>query len=239
MTGTWLQSLMARRSFLARLGTAVGVLGATAVGSSKALADVAGSGGSDALWRPARHEQDNWLEQIPGVHRFAFDTTTPAGFDAAMRFANNYYNTNQSAYGLKDTDLAVLIIARAKSTSFGYNDAMWTKYSKEFSEQSGFTDPKTKQSPTVNFYALPDDGSGDPVSGAMQALIKKGVHFGVCATATRNIAGRIAKATGGDADAIIKELGANLICPNARLVPAGIVAVNRAQERGYSIVSPG
>jgi hypothetical protein len=30
-----------------------------------------------------------------------------------------------------------------------------------------------------------------------------------------------------------------LICPNARMVPAGIVAVNRAQERRYSLVSPG
>ena len=29
---------------------------------------------------------------------------------------------------------------------------------------------------------------------------------------------------------------ANLV-PNARLVPAGIVAVNRAQERGYALVS--
>jgi hypothetical protein len=239
MSGKWLQSLIARRSFLARLGAGVGILGATAVAPSAALADVAGTAGSDAVWRPARHDQDNWLDQIPGVHRFMFDTTTPAGLDAALRFAANYYTTNQSAYGLKETDLAVLIIARAKSTSFGYNDAMWTKYGKQFSEQSGFTDPKTKQPPTVNFYALPDDGSGDPASGAMQALIKKGVRLGVCAAATRNIAGRIAKATGGDTDAIVKELGANLVCPNARLVPAGIVAVNRAQERGYSIVSPG
>jgi intracellular sulfur oxidation DsrE/DsrF family protein len=238
MTGKWLQSLMARRSFLARLGVGAGVLGATAVGSSAALADVAGAAGSDA-WHPARHDQDNWLDQIPGVHRFAFDTTTPAGMDGALRFANNYYNVNQNAYGLKETDLAVVIIARARSTSFGYNDAMWAKYGKVFSDQSGFTDPKTKQAPTVNFYALPDDGSGDPISGAMQALIKKGVRFGVCASATRNIAGRVAKATGGDTDAIVKELGANLICSNARLVPAGIVAVNRAQERGYAICSPG
>jgi len=29
---------------------------------------------------------------------------------------------------------------------------------------------------------------------------------------------------------------ANLV-PNARIVPAGIVAVNRAQERGYSFAS--
>jgi intracellular sulfur oxidation DsrE/DsrF family protein len=167
-----------------------------------------------------------------------FDTTMPAGLDAGLRFANNYYNTNQAAYGLKDSDLAVLIIVRARSTSFGYSDAMWAKYGKYFSEQSGFTDPTTKEAPAVNFYAMANDGSGDPISGAMQALIKKGVHFGVCSSATRAIAGRVAKGTGGEPDAIIKELSSNLICPNARMVPAGIVAVNRAQERGYSIVSP-
>ena len=38
---------------------------------------------------------------------------------------------------------------------------------------------------------------------------------------------------GGNADAIFKELTENLI-PGGHMVPAGIVAVNRAQERGYS-----
>ena len=36
-------------------------------------------------------------------------------------------------------------------------------------------------------------------------------------------------------DKVLEELGANLI-GNARFVPAGIIAVNRAQERGYSFV---
>jgi intracellular sulfur oxidation DsrE/DsrF family protein len=239
MTGKWLQLFMARRSFLARLGAAVGVLGATAVGSPAAVTDVADIAGANTAWRPARHQQDDWLDSIPGQHRFVFDTITPDGVALALRFANNYYNTSQNAYGLKETDLVVLLIARHKATSFGYNDAMWAKYGKQFSEQSEFTDPQTKQPPTVNFYAKPSDGSGDQLSGAMQALIKKGIHFAVCATATRGIASRIAKATGGETEAIIKELGANLICANARLVPAGIVAVNRAQEHGYSLVSPG
>jgi intracellular sulfur oxidation DsrE/DsrF family protein len=238
MTTKWLQSLVARRSFLAGLGVGAGVLGAAAAGSSAALAQTASSG-SDGMWRPARHDQDKWFDEIPGVHRFVFDCTTPAGVADAMRFANNYYNTNNTAYGVNETDLAVLLITRHKATSFGYTDAMWAKYGKQFSEQSEFTDPKTKQPPSVNFFAKADDGSGDPIAGTMQALIKKGVHFGVCATATRGIAGRIAKATGGDTDAIVKELGANLICANARLVPAGIVAVNRAQEHAYSLVSPG
>ncbi len=38
---------------------------------------------------------------------------------------------------------------------------------------------------------------------------------------------------GGDADAIYKEMTASVI-GNAHFVAAGIIAVNRAQERGYS-----
>ncbi len=35
---------------------------------------------------------------------------------------------------------------------------------------------------------------------------------------------------------MFEEMKANLL-PNARLVPAGIVTVNRAQERGYSLAT--
>jgi intracellular sulfur oxidation DsrE/DsrF family protein len=238
MFGKSLQSLMVRRSFLARLGTGMTVLGAASIGSSAVMAD-ATPPKSGAAWLPTLYDQDKWYGEIPGVHRFVFDCTTANGVANAMRFANNYYNASKSAYGISETDLAVLLITRYQATAFGYNDAMWAKYGKQLSEQSEFTDPKTKQALNVNFFAKPDDGSGDPTSGAMQALIKKGARFAVCATSTRGIAGRIAKATGGDTDAIVKEIGANLICPNARYVPAGIVAVNRAQEYGYSFVSAG
>jgi len=227
MSGKWLQSLIARRSFLARLGMGAGVLGATGISSPLAAAQVA----SDAPWRPARHLQDDWYDKIPGQHRFVFDSTTADGMALALRFANNYFTANQNAYGLKDSDLAVVIVARHKSTSFAYTDAIWAKYGKQLSEQAEFTDPKTKEPPKINVYAALADGSDQ--SGTMDALIKKGVHFAVCQMASRAIAGRIAKATGGETDAILKEIGANLI-PNSHFVSAGIAAVNRAQEKGYS-----
>jgi intracellular sulfur oxidation DsrE/DsrF family protein len=236
MSGKWLQSLMARRAFLARLGMGAGVLGAAAAGAPRAMADAA-SATSEETFRPARHAQDDWLDKIPGVHRYVFDCTTAEGLASALQFAGNYYNTNESAYGLKDSDLAVLIIARHHATGFGYKDAIWAKYGKQISEQAEFVDPKTKEAPAVNLYAAAGDGQTG-VAGRMDILIKKGVQFGICNTASRGISGRIAKATGGDSDAILAEIGQNLIA-NARLVPAGIVAVNRAQERGYSLVSPG
>lgn len=220
MRGSWLGSSIARRLFLARLGVGAGVLGASAASSSTALAQVS----AGAPWEPARHTQDDWLDKIPGQHRFVFDSTTPDGMALALLFAGNYFTANHDAYGLEDHDLAVVIVARHKSTSFGYNDAMWAKYGKQFSEQANFVDPKTKEPPTANFYV-----------DRMDALIKKGVHFAVCQMSSRRIAGAIAQANGGEADSVLKELGANLVA-NARLVPAGIVAVNRAQERGYSFV---
>lgn len=229
MTCNWLQSLMVRRSFLVRLGAGAAVVTATDIGSPFAAAPTA----QDTPWRPARHPQDDWYDQIPGQHRFMFDTTTPDGMALALRFANNYFAANHSAYGLKDSDLAVVIIARHKSTPFAYSDAIWAKYGKELSEQSEFTDPKTKAPPKINVYAGPADGSDQ--SGTLNALIKKGVHFAVCQMATRALAGKIAKATGVEADAIFKEIETSLI-PNSRFVSAGIVAVNRAQERGYSFV---
>jgi hypothetical protein len=39
--------------------------------------------------------------------------------------------------------------------------------------------------------------------------------------------------SGGKVDDVLKELTGHLV-PNARMVPAGIVAVSRAQEHGYT-----
>ena len=57
----------------------------------------------------------------------------------------------------------------------------------------------------------------------------------VAASVGGGLAGVIAGAVGGNAESINKELISNVI-GNVHMVPAGIVAVNRAQERGYSFV---
>jgi intracellular sulfur oxidation DsrE/DsrF family protein len=220
MNRSLLQSLIARRSFLARLGVGAGVLSAAAAGSPTAVAQEL----ARAPWKPTRHSQDDWLDQFPGQHRFVFDTTTPDGLSIGFQFVANYFAANHETYGLEDHDLAVVMVARHKSTAFGYTDAMWAKFGKQFSEQSGFVDPKAKEPPTANLY-----------KDRLDEMTKKGVHFAVCQMSSRRIAAMIARDSGRDADSILKELAANLV-PNARIVPAGIVAVNRAQERGYSFV---
>ena len=148
-----------------------------------------------------------------------FDTTTPDGFNSALRFANNYFVANQTGYGLKDGDLAVVIVARHHSTQHAYNNTIWTKYRAELVK-------------AAELATLPD--FAEPLEG----LLARGAHLAVCQMATRRIAGSIARATGGNADKVYEELAGNLV-RNAHLVPAGIVAVNRAQERGYSFAHAG
>jgi hypothetical protein len=224
-------SLVPRRSFLTRLGAGVTVAGAS-LASGVSLAS--GQSGSSAF-RPARHAQDDWMDKLPGKHRLVFDTTTPAGFGAAVAYANNFLTADKDGYGLTDQDHGIIIVARHFATTFAYNDAMWAKYGKAMPPFVVLDDPKTKQRPNFNLYNVGTYGLDLPNLGTtIPDVVKRGVHFAVCQMATRFFAGPLAQATGGNADAVYTELVANLV-GNSHMAAAGIVAVNRAQERGYTL----
>ena len=210
--------MLARRSFFSKLG--FGLAGGAAVGAAGSPAQAQSSSEG---FQPARHAQDDWYGQVPGKHRFVFDAPYADGMSSALQFVNNYYNLNVSEYGLKDSDLAVILVARHQSTMFGYSDAVWAKYGKPIADRINLVDPKTKQAPIVNMH-----------KDRLDTLIKRGLQIAVCQQATRGNAGAIAMATGQMQEAVFEELKANLL-PNARLVPVGILAVNRAQEHGYSL----
>lgn len=209
--------LPARRSFLSGLKAGIGALAAGAAAKGQ-------SAPSPAHWEPARHDKDDWLEKPGAKHRLVFDTTTPEGFSEALLFAGNYIRVNGTDYNLQPGDLSVIIVVRHRSTPFGYTDAMWAKYGVPMAGRSKFEDPKTKQAPNVNAF-----------DADIEVLAKQGVQIAVCSVATRVFAGVIAEAIGGNTEAINSDLIANRVA-GSRMVPAGIVAVNRAQERGYSLV---
>jgi intracellular sulfur oxidation DsrE/DsrF family protein len=120
---------------------------------------------------------------------------------------------------------------------FALTDAMWAKYGAVFAERVGFVDPKTKEAPTVNVFQATGYGASLTNSGVtLDAMIRRGLRLAVCQLSTRANAGLVAQKTGGNVDEIFKELTEHLV-PNAHMVPAGIVAVNHAQEHGYSFAS--
>jgi len=214
--------MLARRSFFSKIG--FGLVGGAAVAGS-AAAPLQAQSSEGGRFDSLRHTQDDWLDQIPGRHRYIVDAPNPDGFSSAIQFTTTYYNINVNDYGLKDTDLAVVLVARHLSTLFAYSDAIWAKYGKPISDRNKVLDPKTNQPPTVNLQRE-----------RLEPLIKRGLRLAVCNQSSRGYAGAIAMAMGLKQDEVFEEMKANLL-PNARLVPAGIVAVNRAQERGYSLAS--
>ena len=161
------------------------------------------------------------MSGMKGQHRIVLDVTSPTGVPDAIRFANNLLAGHKNGWGVEESDVAVLVCFRHGATPFGYTDAIWSKYGKTI-------DPKATPPPAANPY-----NSGEQTQ--LAALAKRGVQFMVCGTASRGLAGRIA-GSGGDVEAVLKEMGANLI-PSARIVPAGVVAVVHAQERRFSLIS--
>jgi len=202
-----------RRSFLTRFNAGAASLAALAMGGL-AMAQVKSA--PAGRFEPARHDKDDWMDQMPGKHRLVIDTTSADGFRDGLLFASNFMLANRNDYGLQNQDMAVIVVARHLSTEFGFNDAMWAKYGAAL---------QAKESPKVN-----------PQATSLASLATQGVQFAVCSMATRRLAGTIAKAVNGNADTIFNEISANLVS-NGRMVSAGIIAVNRAQERGYTFVS--
>lgn len=211
-----------RRSFLNRLNTGAASLAALAFGSV-AMAQVKSA--PAARWEPARHDKDDWMDALPGKHRLLIDTTSGAGFRNGLLFAGNFLLANRTDYGLQNQDLALIIVARHLSTGYGFNNDMWAKYGTSLADGTPSAEAQAKEPPKAN-----------PSAATLVSLASQGVQFAVCSMATRRIAGMIATSAGITADSAFAELSAHLVA-NARLVPAGIVAVNRAQERGFSFVS--
>ncbi len=180
-----------------------------------------------AAFTPARHAQDDWFDELPGKHRVIFDTFMSEMFGEAVGFVGNYVNVNKDAYELGEKDIAVVLTVRHQTAPFAFSDAMWAKYGKQFSDRMKFVDPKTRQPPTANVYGT-----------QLGRLSSSGVQLAICSLTTRAYTRIIASAFGTKAEDVFAELAANTVAPG-HFVPAGIVAVTRAQERGYSLASIG
>lgn len=184
--------------------------------------------GAARAWQAARHAQDDWLDDNTAKHRVILDTWNPEHFPDALQFAGNIVETNRNDYEIDAKDLAVVIVTRHRTTPFAFSDAMWAKYGKAYSTQMAWTDPSAKDAPPV----------ANPYTRRLTALAAQGVKLAICNRTTRAYSANAARQTGGDADAVRKEMMANTVIAG-HFVPAGVVAVTRAQERGYANISIG
>jgi hypothetical protein len=219
-----------RRSFVTHLAAGLAAAG-TAIVAGAAPAFAAPS---PKEFKAARHPQDDWMDGLPGKHRLFLDAVSPRGAAEAISFATNYAMANKSGYGLEAAELAIMICYRHFATPFAFNDSVWAKYGALWSGVINFKDPATGAAPQRNAWNTKGLPGMQPNRGVtVEDAAARGYHFAVCDMATHVFADMTAKSAGGKADDIYAELRASAL-PNTHFVPAGIVAVGRAQERGYS-----
>lgn len=205
-----------RRALLSGLGIAA--VAGVALGSTRAEAKK-----KSGKFEPKRHEQDAWMDALPGDHRVFIDTDDAAGASNALLYATNILNAQASGYKGKDADMAIVVCLRHASTPLGYDDSMWAKYGSTFAalmKQAG---------------SEVADATRNSQATALAAAAKRGVQFAVCNAATTLISGMIARANGAKAEDVHGELVAHLV-PSSRMVPAGVMALTRSQEYGYSLL---
>ena len=115
------------------------------------------------------------------------------------------------------------------SIPMAYNDAIWAKY--KLGEFVSITDPATKAPATRNIFFHSKAGDVPFPGMAIEKLQDRGVTFVVCNVAHTVISGILGQKLGMTADAAKAEMEKGLI-PGFILVPSGVLAVHRAQEKG-------
>jgi len=202
-----------RRSFLARLAAAGSALAAVVTLPSTSAAQSSSRGPT--------HPADAWLDDLKGQHKNIYDCTSVENAPMGWTFARNFLTANTgTVYQLKDADVNAIVCVRHSASVFGFNDAMWAKY-------------KLGESQKVNDGGVP--AVRNPQTNTANDLAKRGVIVAVCGMATTRIARTVAAAEAGlNAADVEADLRANLATSTARVVVAGVIVTNRAQEKGFA-----
>ena len=202
-----------RRTFVAQLAA---FAGATAFlpGTSRAAPTVAPG-----------DELEPWLAALKGSHRQLFHSheNLGNGLFYATRFKTDY----PKDYGVTPADVNSVLAAHGKTGVVTYNDAAWEKYG--LGEMFDIKEsPKSDKIATRNIFLKGPDEDDPGVEEALNA----GVVVLSCHNALRGMARGLAKDKKfGSADDIERDLIASLV-PGVILVPAMVIAIERAQKQG-------
>jgi len=193
---------------------------------------------------------DDWIKEVKGTHRCLFDFPQHGnGFPQLHIF--NYINTYNAAYKTTAGEVGAVgtlySVGTKSSIPLGFNDSIWAKY--ELGSYLGLKDaagkPYTRNvfnKPTpedlhlvlgyANLPSLPALGGAMPAIG-IENLQKMGTKFILCNNALGLWCMELeARGKGKSAD-IDKELRANLL-PGITIVPAMVIAIEKAQAAGIS-----
>ena len=216
-----------RRQFLGTIAS-----GVTAIGLSSIISPLPVHAENNFLNGP--DDPEKWFKQIKGQHRIVFDVPHP---NEIFPFAwPRIFLVTNAATGTSEKDCSVLVVLRHTAIPYAMEDRLWAKYN--FGEVFKANDPKTEKPSTRNPFWKPKQGDFNiPGVGVVPIGINElqdsGVLFCACDMALTVYSGVVAKSMHLDPDEVKKDWLSGIL-PGIKVVPAGIWAINRAQERGCS-----
>lgn len=200
---------------------------------------------------PAAAQQagpDDWIKEVKGTHRCLFDFPKHMNFFAQLHILN-YLNTYNQAYKTQPGQVGAVgtlySLGPGSSIALGFNDSIWSKYA--LGEYHGLKDKSGKpyaynvfNRPTKDDLHLVIAALGGPNIPALadfmplmgiENLQKMGTKFILCNNALGAWCLELEARGKGKAADIEKDLRANLL-PGVTIVPAMVIAIDKAQEAG-------
>ena len=222
----------ARRQFLGTIAS-----GVAAFGISSLVSPLSAQAGNHILNGGA--DPDEWFKQIKGKHRIVFDVPHPNDI-FPFAWPRIFLATN-AATGTPEKDCSAVVVFRHLAIPYAMEDRLWAKY--KFGEVFKADDPKTNKPSTRNPFWKPATGDFripgvGVVPIGINELQESGVLFCACDMALTVYSGVVAEKMNLD-PAEVKKDWVSGILPGVQVMPAGIWAINRAQERGCSYVFAG
>jgi hypothetical protein len=202
------------------------------------------TGGAQELYSvlgPQDYDFDEMMAklQIRQPHKQVFSATnlvarrnaTYAELYTHMQFAMNGYDFSlRRGRGT----LATLGVVAGLAVVLSLNDAMWQKYAigKHFdlAQTNVYYQAKSSLDPKASY----DDPNGLYQDWSAQAVLKRGGWFMACHNALANVASQCAINAGTGSRLVLDDMIRNLQ-PGFTLVPAGVTAIQLAQEYGWKL----
>ncbi len=206
-----------RRSFLSRMLAASATLG---LGAWARPAQAA-----DARVALTVADDEPWMKRLHGTQRVVFHSHLPTD-GLALTWARTFLETHKSAYGRQDSDCSVVVGLNGRSIGLLFNDAMWAQYPiAETMGMKGTTNP-----------------NGPSGSNLVSQLIGRGALLLVCQNSLRTAGSRFLPEparSDAAARAAFSAAASGSLLPGVEIVPAMIVTLQMAQDRGCRYVYAG
>jgi hypothetical protein len=196
------------------------------------------------------HAEVDALLKAPARHRQVF-ASNQLNAGAVLRYMKNALNAYQFAYAEGPGTLHPVAVLYGGSATLALDDAVWKKYNiasvitGQYNDKldrypgehpdgrnaNPFARPRTK----LDDDAAPAQRNSLSSSETVEALVKRGAHFLVCDNTLSGLPFLIGEAgyKGSPFADVYADLRKHLL-PGTMVVPAGVAAVNQAQEAGFT-----